>query len=48
MLRLLSDENFNGHVIDGIKQRYPEIDLIRVQDVGLPEWISVPRVARYL
>ncbi len=35
MLRLVSDEDFNGHVIDGIRQRYPEVDLVRAQDVGL-------------
>lgn len=35
MLRLLSDEDFNGNVIDGVRRHYPEVDLIRVQDVGL-------------
>jgi hypothetical protein len=35
MLRLLSDEDFNGHVVEGVRRRYPELDLVRAQDVGL-------------
>jgi predicted nuclease of predicted toxin-antitoxin system len=35
MLRLLADENFNGSIIRGLVHRQPEIDLVRVQDVGL-------------
>jgi predicted nuclease of predicted toxin-antitoxin system len=35
MLRLLSDEDFNGHVVAGLRRSYPEIDLLRAQDVGL-------------
>ena len=35
MLRLLTDENFNNQTIRGILRRRPEIDIIRVQDVGL-------------
>ena len=35
MLKLLTDENFHGRIIRGIQQRYPQIDLIRAQDVGL-------------
>ena len=35
MLRLLSDENFNGDVVRGLFLRSPSLDLIRVQDVGL-------------
>jgi predicted nuclease of predicted toxin-antitoxin system len=35
MLRLLSDENFNGDIIRGLLLRHPDLDLIRVQDVGL-------------
>jgi hypothetical protein len=37
MLRLLSDENFNGDIIRGLFLRQPNVDLIRVQDVGLQE-----------
>lgn len=35
MLRLLSDENFNGEIVRGIFRVGTEIDLIRVQDIGL-------------
>ena len=35
MLRLVSDENFNGDIVRGLLRRHPELDLVRVQDVGL-------------
>jgi predicted nuclease of predicted toxin-antitoxin system len=35
MLRFLSDENFNGDIIRGLFLRQPDLDLVRVQDVGL-------------
>ena len=35
MLRLAADENFNGDVIRGLVRRYPDLDIVRVQDVGL-------------
>ena len=35
MLRLLSDEDFNGNVVAGVRRSYPEIDVVRAQDVGL-------------
>jgi predicted nuclease of predicted toxin-antitoxin system len=37
MLSLLSDENFNGDIIQGLFLRQPDLDLLRVQDVGLME-----------
>ena len=37
MLSLLSDENFNGDIIRGLFLRQPNLDLLRVQDVGLQE-----------
>lgn len=37
MLRLLSDENFNGDIVRGLLLRRPTLDLCRVQDVGLEE-----------
>jgi predicted nuclease of predicted toxin-antitoxin system len=37
MLRLLSDENFNGDIVRGPFLRQPNLDLLRVQDVGLGE-----------
>ncbi|MDZ8025616.1 MAG: DUF5615 family PIN-like protein [Nostoc sp. DedQUE01] len=35
MLRFLADENFNNQIVRGILRRKPEIDIVRVQDVGL-------------
>jgi hypothetical protein len=35
MLRLVSDENFNGDIVRGLFRRHPDFDLVRVQDVGL-------------
>jgi hypothetical protein len=35
MLRLVSDENFNGGIVRGLLRRHPELELVRVQDVGL-------------
>jgi predicted nuclease of predicted toxin-antitoxin system len=34
---LLSDENFNGDIVRGLFLRQPNLDLMRVQDVGLME-----------
>lgn len=49
MLRLLSDENFNGDIVRGLLLRQNDLDLVRVQDVGLAggqdpdilEWAAV-------
>jgi hypothetical protein len=35
MLRLLTDEDFNDPIIRGLRRRQPDLDLVRVQDVGL-------------
>jgi predicted nuclease of predicted toxin-antitoxin system len=35
MLRLLADENFNGDIVRGLLLRHPDLDLVRVQNVGL-------------
>jgi predicted nuclease of predicted toxin-antitoxin system len=48
MMRLLSDENFNGDIVRGLLLRHPDVDLLRVQDVGLEgaddpsilEWVA--------
>jgi hypothetical protein len=37
MLRLLSDENFNGNIVRGLLRQHPELDLVRVQDVALAQ-----------
>ena len=35
MLRLVSDADIKGPILDGLYLRQPDIDLVRVQDVGL-------------
>ena len=34
-MRLLTDENFNGSILRGLMRRLPELDVVRIQDVGL-------------
>ena len=48
MLRLAADENFNNNIIRGLLRRQPDLDIVRVQDVGLSgaddptvlEWVA--------
>jgi Domain of unknown function (DUF5615) len=35
MLRLLSDECFEGKIVRGLRRLRPDLDLVRVQEVGL-------------
>ncbi|MBW4605800.1 MAG: DUF5615 family PIN-like protein [Hassallia sp. WJT32-NPBG1] len=35
MLRFVADENFNNNIVRGLLRRQPELDIIRIQDVGL-------------
>lgn len=35
MLRLASDENFNGNVVRGLRRRLPQVDIRRLQDAQL-------------
>ena len=35
MLLLAADENFNNAIVRGLLRQRPELDLVRVQDVGL-------------
>ncbi|QHG15976.1 DUF5615 family PIN-like protein [Nostoc sp. ATCC 53789] len=37
MLRFLADENFNNQIIRGVLRRNINVDIVRVQDVGLTE-----------
>ena len=48
MLLLVSDENFNNDIVRGLLRRNPDLDIVRVQDVGLrgdedpviPKWAA--------
>jgi predicted nuclease of predicted toxin-antitoxin system len=46
MLRLLSDENFNGDIVRGLFLRQPKLDLLRVQDIGLAE-VEDPTILKW-
>lgn len=35
MLRFAADENFNNDILRGMRRREPDLDIVRVQDVGL-------------
>lgn len=35
MLQLVADENFNNNIIRGVLRRKIEVDIVRIQDVGL-------------
>ena len=35
MLALAADENFNNDIVRGLRRRNPDLDLVRVQDIGL-------------
>lgn len=35
MLRLATDEDFNGRIVRGVLRRLPEADLLPIQEVGL-------------
>ncbi|MHC5777646.1 DUF5615 family PIN-like protein [Nostoc sp.] len=37
MLRFLADENLNNQIVRGVLRRNSNIDIVRVQDVGLTE-----------
>ncbi len=35
MIRLAADENFNNDIVRGLLRRNPDLDVVRIQDVGL-------------
>jgi hypothetical protein len=35
MLLLAADENFNRNIVRGLRRRQADIDIVRIQDVGL-------------
>ena len=42
--RYLGDENFNQHIITGLRRLYPELDVIIFSESGLPEGLADPRL----
>jgi predicted nuclease of predicted toxin-antitoxin system len=35
MIKFLADENLRSSIFKGLRSHYPEVDIVRVQDVGL-------------
>ncbi len=35
MVRFAADENLNNHIVRGLLRRQPDLDIVRIQDVGL-------------
>jgi predicted nuclease of predicted toxin-antitoxin system len=35
VLPLAVDEDFNNHIVRGVRRRNPDVDIVRVQDAGL-------------
>ena len=35
MIRFLADEDFDGHVISGVRRRYPEVQIQTIQELGM-------------
>jgi len=35
MVRFLTDEDFSGPILAGVRLRLPKLDIVRVQDIGL-------------
>ena len=35
MIRFLADEDIKYQIYSGVRRRFPELDIVRVQDVGL-------------
>jgi hypothetical protein len=37
MLPLIADENFNNNIVRGVLRRKTDVDIVRVQDIGLSQ-----------
>lgn len=46
MIRLVTDENFDKDILQGLLRQRPDLDIVRVQDVGLIS-ASDPRVLEW-
>lgn len=38
MIKILTDQNFNGNILHGLKLRIPQLDCVRTQDCELEEF----------
>jgi len=42
MTQFLADENFNNQIVRGILRQDPDVDIVRVQDVGIERQLTCP------
>jgi hypothetical protein len=48
VIKLASDENFDGDIMRGLRRRQPDLDIVRVQDtdlIGSPDRVILARLA---
>lgn len=38
MIRFLADQNFNGHILRGLKLRIPELDCVTTHETGMQNY----------
>lgn len=38
MIRILADQNFNGNILRGLKDRIPELDCITTSEIGIEKF----------
>ncbi|HEY7340850.1 MAG TPA: hypothetical protein VH591_08215 [Ktedonobacterales bacterium] len=42
--RFLADENFNGHIVAGLRRVYPELDLLTFAEANIVKGLSDPEL----
>lgn len=38
MIKILADQNFNGNILHGLKERIPELDCVATYEIGLEKF----------
>ena len=38
MIKLLTDQNFNGRILRGLVAQIPDLDVVRTEDIGLKQF----------
>jgi len=38
MIKILADQNFNGDILRGLKERIPELDCVATYEIGLAKY----------
>lgn len=40
-MRFAADENFDGRILEGLRARMPELDIVRVQDTEMYQSLMI-------